>query len=147
VDRGKPGTKIHVLIDRTGLPLTLLISAANTHDSQLLIPLVDAVAPTRIPRGRPRHRPAKLHADKAYDQRALRAELRRRGITPRIARKGIESSTRLGRHRWIVESSLSWLLRNRRLVRRYDRIAEHFEASATIGAALICYRRLTKLTN
>jgi transposase len=147
VDRGKPGTKIHVLIDRTGLPLTLLISAANTHDSQLLIPLVDAVAPTRIPRGRPRHRPAKLHADKAYDQRALRAELRRRGITPRIARKGIESSTRLGRHRWIVESSLSWLLRNRRLVRRYDRIAEHFEAFATIGAALICYRRLTKLTN
>jgi transposase len=147
VDRGKPGTKIHVLIDRTGLPLTLLTSAANTHDSQLLIPLVDAVAPTRVPRGRPRHRPAKLHADKAYDQRALRTALRRRGITPRIARKGIESSTRLGRHRWIVESSLSWLLRNRRLVRRYDRIAEHFEAFATIGATLICYRRLTKLTN
>jgi IS5 family transposase len=108
-----------------------LTSAANTHDSQLLIPLVDAVAPTRVPRGRPRHRPAKLHADKAYDQKVLRAELRRRGITPRIARKGIESSTRLGRHRWVVEASLSWLLRNRRLVRRYDRIAEHFEAFAT----------------
>lgn len=136
-----------MLIDRTGLPLTLLTSAANTHDSHLLIPLVDAVAPTRVPRGRPRHRPAKLHADKAYDQRALRTELRRRGITPRIARKGIESSTRLGRHRWIVESSLSWLMRNRRLVRRYDRIAEHFEAFATIGAALICYRRLTKVTS
>jgi len=96
---------------------------------------------------RPRHRPAKLHADKAYDQRLLRTELRRRGITPRIARKGIESSTRLGRHRWIVESSLSWLLRNRRLVRRYDRIAELFEAFATIGAALICYRRLIKVTS
>jgi len=77
----------------------------------------------------------------------LRTELRRRGITPRIARKGIESSTRLGRHRWIVESSLSWLLRNRRLVRRYDRIAELFEAFATIGAALICYRRLIKVTS
>jgi transposase len=65
VDRGKPGSKIHVLVDRTGLALTLLTSAANTHDSLLLIPLVDAVAPTRVPRGRPRHRPTKLHADKA----------------------------------------------------------------------------------
>jgi len=57
-----------------------------------------------------------LHADKAYDQRALRTEPRRRGVQARIARKGIASSQRLGRHRWIVEACLSWLLRNRRLV-------------------------------
>lgn len=91
-----------------------------------MVPLLDSIAPIHGPRGRPRHRPGKLHADKAYDQRALRAEIRRRGITVRIARKGVESSHRLGRHRWIVEACLSWLLRNRRLVRRYDRKAEHF---------------------
>lgn len=62
----------------------------------------------------------------------------------RIARKGVESSQRLGRHRWVVEACLSWLLRNRRLVRRYERKAEHFQAFADLACALLCYRRLTK---
>lgn len=135
-----------MLCDRRGVPLTVLISAANTHDSQLLLPLLDSVAPIRGQRGRPRRRPGKLHADKAYDQPVLRREVRARGITVRIARKGIESSTRLGRHRWIIESCLSWLLRNRRLVRRYDRKAEHFQAFADLAAALLSYRRLVKAT-
>ena len=102
--------------------------------------------PIRSRRGRPRHRPAKLHADKAYDQPALRTEIARRGIKVRIARKGIESTQRLSRHRWIIESCPSWLTRNRRLVRRYDRKAEHFQAFADLGCILISYRRLTKAT-
>jgi transposase len=47
--------------------------------------------------------------------------LRKRGITPRIARRGIESSEKLGRYRWIVERTLSWMNRNRRLKVRYER--------------------------
>jgi transposase len=125
----------------------VLISAANVHDSRLLLPLLDSLAPIRLGRGRPRHRPAKLHADKAYDHPALRAEVSRRGIKVRIARKGIESSQRLGRHRWIVEACLSWLLNNRRLVRRYERKAEHFQAFADLGCALLCHRRWSKVTN
>jgi hypothetical protein len=65
VDRGKPGSKYHLLIDATGIPLAVGLSAANTHDSQLLEPLVDAVPVVIGPRGRPgrpRRRPAKLHA-------------------------------------------------------------------------------------
>jgi transposase len=112
-----------------------------------MLPLLDSVAPVRSRRGRPRQRPSKLHADKAYDQRALRAEVRRRGIAVRIARKGIESSQRLGRHRWIVEAALSWLMNNRRLIRRYERKAEHFQAFADLGCILICHRRLAKATN
>lgn len=135
-----------MLCDRRGIPLSVLISGANTPDAQLLFPLLDSVAPTRSRRGRPRRRPAKLHADKAYDHKAIRAEVRRRGIVVRIARKGVESSQRLGRHRWIVEACLSWLMNNRRLVRRYERKAEHFQAFADLGAILICYRRLTKAT-
>ena len=77
-----------------------------------MLPLLDSVAPVPDQRGRPRHRPAKLHADKAYDIPALREEISRRGITVRIARKGIESSQKLGRHRWIVESCLAWLMNN-----------------------------------
>ena len=65
----------------------------------------------------------------------------------RIARKNVESSQRLGRHRWIAEACLSWLLTNRRLVRRYDRKADHFQAFADLACALLGYRRLAKATN
>ncbi|MED7953203.1 transposase, partial [Streptomyces sp. BE303] len=109
VDRGKYGSKIHLLTERTGLPLSLAISGANVHDSQALIPLVDAIPPIRSRRGPRRRRPGKLHADKAYDHRFIRTYLRRRQIPARIARRGIESSQRLGRHRWVIERTVAWL--------------------------------------
>lgn len=134
--------------DRNGLPLSIGISAANTHDSQALEPLVRGIPPIRSRRGprrrRRRRRPAKLHADKGYDYPHLRRWLRSRHITPRIARRGIESSERLGRHRWTVERSVSWLNGCRRLHRRYERKPEHFLSFAGIAATLTCYRRLTK---
>lgn len=143
VDRGKKGSKIHLITERTGLPLSIGISAANTHDSQGLEPLVRGIPPIRSRRGPRRRRPAKLHGDKGYDYDHLRKWLRSRNITPRIARRGIESSQRLGRHRWTVERTVAWLSGCRRLHRRYERKAEHFLAFAGIAATLICYRRLT----
>ena len=148
VDRGKPGSKYHLLIDATGIPLAVGLSAANTHDSLLLEPMVDAVPAVIGPRGRPgrpRKRPAKLHADKGYDDPAGRQNLRRRGICPRIARRGVESSQRLGRHRWKVERSLAWLLANRRLTVRYERRADILTAFLHLSCALICARKLRPL--
>ncbi|WSL51234.1 IS5 family transposase [Streptomyces sp. NBC_01267] len=144
VDRGKKGSKIHLITDRAGLPISIGISGANMHDSQGLEPLVRGIPPIRSRRGPRRRKPAKLHADKAYDNRHLRQWLRGRGITPRIARKGIESSERLGRHRWTIERTMAWLAGCRRLHRRYERKAEHFLAFTSIACTLICYRRLTK---
>jgi transposase len=137
-----------LLIDATGIPLAVGLSAANTHDSQLLEQLVDAVPAVLGPGGRPgrpRRRPAKLHADKGYDYPSCRQVLRRRGIAPRIARRGIESSTRLGRHRWKVERSLAWLLANRRLTIRYERRADILQAFLHLACALICARKLPPL--
>jgi hypothetical protein len=108
--------------------------------------LLDSIAPIRSRRGRRRTRPDKLHGDKAYNNQYTRAELRRRHIGIRLARPGIEPSDRLGRHRWVIERSLSWLMNYRRLVRRYERLAEHFQAFVTIACALVCHRRLIKLT-
>ena len=106
-DRGKAGTKRHVVVDRRGTPLGLRLSPANRHDSMMLAPTLDAVPGVRRGRGRPRKRPDKLHADKAYDHRRCRAECRAecraRSVTPRIARRGVDSSQRLGPHRWVVE--------------------------------------------
>lgn len=132
-----------MITDRNGLPLSLGISAANLHDSQALKPLICGISPVRSRRGPRRRKPDKLHADKGYDYAHLRRWLRERNITPRIARKGTESSNRLGRHRWVVERTVSWLAGCRRLHRRYERKAEHFLAFVGVAAALITYRRLT----
>jgi transposase len=137
-DRRKPGTKRHVLVDAGGIPLAFLLTSANVHDSVMLEPVLDAVPPIRQCAGRPRKRPAKLHADKAYDYRRCRRACRRRGITPRIARRGVDSSERLGRHRWVVERTLAWFARFRRLAVRYERRVDIFEAFHHLAAALIC---------
>lgn len=118
------------------------ITAANTHDSEMFIPLLDGIPAVRSRRGPRRRRPAKLHADKGYDASHLRAYCRRLGIVPRIARRGIESSERLGRHRWRIERTTSWLFGYRRLTIRYERKARYFAAFLSLAATLICYKRL-----
>ena len=60
----------------------------------------------------------------------------------RIARCGIESSTRLGRHRWKAECSIAWLACCRRLRIPYDRDSERFFAFAMLGCARLGYNRL-----
>jgi IS5 family transposase len=123
------------------------LSAANTHDSVLLEPMVDAVPAVKGPRGRPgrqRKRPGKLHLDKGYDYPRCRRALRRRGITPRIARRGIEPSDRLGRHRYVVERSLAWLVGYRRLQVRYERRGDILLALLHLACALICLKALSR---
>ncbi|TVT38142.1 transposase [Amycolatopsis rhizosphaerae] len=73
VDRGKPGSKIHVLSERGALPISLAVSASNTHDSRALSPLVNAIPAIRSRRGPRRRRPGKLHADKAASESASHA--------------------------------------------------------------------------
>lgn len=69
-DRGKSVSKRHLLTDAFGLPLTVVLTAANVHDSKVFEGLLDAVPPINPSgRGRPRKRPKKLHADKGYDSR------------------------------------------------------------------------------
>ncbi len=118
------------------------MSAANVPDAALLEPLLDKVPPIAQPLGRPRFRPDKLHADKAYDSRKSRASCRTRRIVPRIARRGIESSERLGRHRWVVERSFAWVHRFRRLVIRYERRADIHRGFLTLAAIAVCARFL-----
>jgi IS5 family transposase len=85
-------------------------------------------------------RPAKLHADKAYDHAACRQACRDRRIVPRIARRGVDRSDRLGRYRWVVERTLAWFARFRRLAVRYERRADIHEAFHHLAAAVICAR-------
>ncbi|MDQ1902706.1 IS5 family transposase [Paracoccus sp. WLY502] len=142
-NRGRPGTKRHIVTDRRGIPLTVRLSGANVHDSRMLDPLLDAIPPIHGKRGRPRHRPGKLHADKGYDYPRCRKACTKRGITHRIARKGIESSSHLGKHRWVVERTFAWLSKFRRLAVRYERRADIHLAFTILACAIICFRALT----
>jgi transposase len=107
--------------------------------------LIDAVPAIRTPRGQRRTRPTKVHADKAYDVPRCRRFLHRRHIMVRIARRGIDSSQRLGRHRWVVERTFAWLNRYRRLTIRYERRVDIHQAFTTLGCCLICFNAIQRL--
>ena len=119
-----------------------MVTAANVNDTTVFQAVMDDVPPIRTPAGQRRTSPGRLHADKGYNSRANRAYLRRHGIKPRIARSEIESSTRLGRHRWKVEGSLSWLSCFRRLQVRWDRDAGRWFAFLLLACAVVCLHRL-----
>jgi transposase len=131
---------MHILSDRSGLPLVVAVSGGNVHDSESLKPMVAGL--------QSRHDPdrEKLHADQAYDRADLRRWLRGKRIGVRIARKGVDSSQRLGRHRWVIERTMSWLTGYRRLSPRYERNPRDYLAFLGLAAAICCYKRLRRLT-
>ena len=137
-NRGKPGTKHQVVTDQHGTPLVARLTGANCHDRVPFEDLLDAIPPIRRPSGQRRRRPATVHADKAYAIPRCRQALRRRHITVRIARKGVESSERLGRHRWVVEWTMAWLAQLRRLAVRYEQRADIHQAFLSLGCSLLC---------
>jgi len=145
-DRGKPGTKRHLAVDRQGLPLAAGLTGAERPDATVFAAVLASIPPIRGSRGRPRQRPDKVHADKGYDARHCRRYLHRRGIAVRIARRGIEDKTRLGRWRWVVERTFAWLNHYRRLAIRYERREELHQAFLDLACALICLKTLRRQT-
>jgi IS5 family transposase len=119
------------------------LTAASEHDSVQFEGLIAALPTVKQQYGYRRKRPDKVHADKGYDLPRCRGFLTKRGIRARIARRGVESSEKLGRHRSVVERSLAWLARFRKLTIRYERKPEIHVAFLTLACALVCLGRLT----
>jgi transposase len=144
VDRGRAGSKHHVLTDASGIPLAVILASGSRNDVTQLIPLLDAVPPIRGRVGRPRRKPRMLVADRGYDHDKYRRVLRARGIRPVIARRGVAHGSGLGRWRWPVERTLAWLHQFRRLRVRWERRADLHEAFLKLASCLICWRRLQR---
>ena len=137
-DRSKPGSKHHVITDADGVPLHIELSGANRNDIMHLLPLVVNIPPVRGKPGRPRSRPDELYADRAYDSEPARGILRWLGIEPFLAKRGTEHGSGLGKYRYVVERTISWIRNFRRLRIRFERRADIHEGFLGFAKSLIC---------
>jgi transposase len=138
-DRRKAGSKHHVLTDAHGIPLVARLTAANRHDVTQLLPLVDAMPPLQGRAGRPARKPAVIQGDRGYDSQPHRNQLLARGIASHLAKRGTAHGSGLGRTRWVVERTIAWLHRFRRLAVRYERRPCIHEAFLTLACSLVCW--------
>ena len=122
--------------------MSLILTGANAHDVTQLLPLVDSVPAVGCKPGRPRRRFDRIQGDRAYHSEPHRRALRARGTTPVLARRGAPHGSGLGKHRWPVERTLSWLHQNRRLRVRYEKRGDIHEAFLLIAEIMICWNLL-----
>lgn len=78
VDRGKLGSKHHLLVEGRGVPLSVSLTGANRHDITQLLNLVESIPPVKGRRGRPRRKPKRVQGDRAYDSEPHRRALKKR---------------------------------------------------------------------
>lgn len=140
VDRRKPGSKHTLMVDRNGIPLAIRTAGANASDHKQILPIVLDFPRVGGTPGRPKEHPNELYADRGYDSDDTRTLLSWLGIEPHIAKRRTKHGSGLGKIRWVVERTISWLKGLRRLRIRYDRLPIIQDAWTTLAAAVICYR-------
>lgn len=147
VDRRKKGTKYTLLVDRDGVPLVIHAVPANRSDHREILPTIIDYPLVGGKPGRPRTHPEKLYADAGYDSEATRSVLRWLGIEPHIRHRDGGHGSHLGRVRWVVERTISWIKGLRRMRVRYDRSITSIDAWTTIAAAVVCLNILREATS
>ena len=135
-DRGKAGTKYHIVASTDGLPLGALPSAANVHDTRLFPHLLRLALAVCTAIGR-------LYADAGYDSADNRGLCVREGIRPLIREVGQPHGSGLGAVRCVVEHDCAWLLANKRLDRRHDRLGRVILALLTAACIFVIANRLS----
>ncbi len=138
VDRRKKGTKYTLLVDRDGVPLVMRAVPANRSDQLEILPTIVEFPAVGGKPGRPRTHPDKLYADAGFDCEATRCILRWLGIEPHIRRRNDAHGSHLGRVRWVVERTISWIKGLRRMRVRYDRSDTSIDAWTSLAAAVVC---------
>ena len=146
-DRGKQGSKIHLLVDKRGASLAVFITGANRHDNTAAESVVISIVVERP--DREQH----LCVDKAYDAADFREFLVLEGITPHIKRNPRGSKDQdpepshagLGEcaypaRRWVVERTLSWLAKRRSIRTRWVKKASNWLALVQFACAHILFR-------
>lgn len=125
--------------------MSVSLTGGNRHDVTELRPLVDKIPPVPGRRGRPRRRPDACYGDRAYDHDKYRKVLRRKGIRPRIARRGEPHGSGLGVFRWVAERTIAWYHGMKRLRIRWERRDDIHEAFLALATCIITYRHVKRL--
>jgi len=141
-----------VLVDGQGTPLGVHLDSASPAEVKLAEVTLQTVKVAGLGPGRPRTRPKRIVADKAYDSDPLRDRLGKRGIEliaphrKNRRRPPTQDGRALRRYRrrWTVERTFAWLGNFRRLVVRYDRSLTIYQAFFHIACFMIVLRRVLK---
>jgi transposase len=153
-DRSKLGSKRHILTDKDGIPLSVVITSANTHDVTVAIDTVDNIVIKRPSSSsssspKPKYNQKKkqnLCLDKAYHSKEVEQEIIKRGYNPHIRHRREEEEKLFHRkypaRRWVVERTNSWHNRFRKLFTRYEKKDENYLGLVQLANSLIVYRRL-----
>ena len=143
-DRSKLGTKRHILTDKKGIPLSAIITSANTHDVTVAIDTVDSMVLKRSS-SKPKHKQKQnLCVDKAYHSKEIEQEIVRRGYIPHIRHRREERifHRKYPARRWVVERTNSWHNRFRKLFTRYEKKVENYLGLVQLANSIIIYRRI-----
>jgi putative transposase len=148
-DRAKRGTKRSVLSEGHGLPLAVVVAGANRPDTTLLAATLDA---TVVERPEPTEEaPQGACLDAGYDNEPARQVLAARGYTPHIRPRGEDRENARSAdpakrpRRWVVERLHSWLDRSRRLLVRWEKRTDTYEAFIQLACALLCFQHCDRL--
>ncbi len=157
-DRGKLGTKRHVLTDTRGIPLSVVMSSASTHDIKMVTDVMDNMITKRSslstkPNLSSKRKLQHLCLDKAYNSKTVKQEIISRGYAPHLPykRKRGEVRTKTQKmsnrkkhpaRRWVVERTNSWHNRFRKLYTRYEKKAENYLGLVQLSCSIIIYRKI-----
>lgn len=129
------------MVDERGVPLSIVVTGANRHDVKQLEAVLDSIVVKR-PEGE-QH----LCADKAYRGEPALKAITKREYIPHIKQRNEEIQEKKENpdykaRRWVVEVSHSWFNRFRKVLVRFEKLTERYEALLYMAAAIIAFRRI-----
>ena len=159
-DRSKLGSKRHILTDKNGIPLSVVITSANKHDIKAVTDVIDnsviklTFVSSKLKKGmKQRQKHNHLCLDRAYSSKSIENEIIKRRYVPHIPNKrkrGHQSKTvccqmnhqTAKNKRWVVERTNSWHNRFRKLFTRYEKKVENYLGLVQLSCSIIIYRKI-----